>query len=258
MQSLVVHILSASAVLFVNIAPALASDLARSAPVISSTAASVAEPAATARQATGYYLTGEERVFTTFPIAPRLNSDRDHMDLLITLTVQSSRNADQVQEAKNDRRYSDAVKALHHIVNPAFETVYPETSEVTRLVKHVNDDGAMIMRALKKKNGRPRPYVQHPGLVIPLFTVVDFSYPSGHALGSELQARLLSELFPDHAPALLEKAKVIAASRVVAGVHYESDIEAGLQLGDLIFCALKENPKFVHDLDAAKAEIGKK
>ncbi len=61
----------------------------------------------------------------------------------------------------------------------------------------------MIMHMLKKQNARPRPFVQHPGLVIPLFTVSDFSYPSGHSLGSELQARLLSELFPDHAPALL-------------------------------------------------------
>lgn len=258
MKSVVVRALSAAAVLMLNSLPSLAVDLASGAPVAAPTIAPSAKPAATARQATGYYLTGKERAFVTFPAAPKMNSDRDHIDLLIVLAAQSSRNADQIQEANNDRSYAEAMKALDHIVDPAFEMLYPETSAVARLIKRANDDGAMIMHMLKKQNARPRPFAQHPGLVIPLFTVSDFSYPSGHSLGSELQARLLSELFPDHAPALLEKAKVIAASRVVAGVHYESDIEAGLHLGDLIFCALKDNPKFARDLAAAKAELAGK
>ena len=146
---------------------------------------------------------------------------------------------------------------MDHLADPSFETTYPETSKVAQLLKHAGDDGAMIMFRLKKQNGRLRPFEQHPGLVIPVFTATDFSYPSGHSSGSELQARILSLLFPDHAAALMNKARLIADSRVVAGVHYESDIEAGRQLGDLIFSILQANSKFQRDLETAKAGIPK-
>ncbi|XHR29208.1 MAG: phosphatase PAP2 family protein [Chthoniobacteraceae bacterium] len=221
-------------------------------------APSAAKASASPKEATGYYLTGAEKPFATFPPAPRLNSESDHTDLLITLAAQGSRNSDQIQEAWADRSFSESQKALDHLVDPAFETTYPETSAVAALVKRGCGDGALILHALKKRFQRPRPFVQHPGLVVPLFPVADFSYPSGHSAGAELRALLLSELFPDRAAALLEKAHIIADSRVVAGVHYESDIEAGLNLGDLVFAELKKNPKFRQDLAVAKAQVAGK
>lgn len=258
MKPLIIRILLAAAVLFFNVSSTPAAEAITSAPhEASSSTVSAGKVATTAPQTTGYYLTSKERVFAAFPAAPRLNSERDHTDLLITLTMQSCRNSDQIEEAKSDAKYGDAIKAIGHIVDPAFETTYPDNSKVAQLLKHAGDDGAIIMRMLKKRNARPRPFIQHSGLVIPLFTVGDFSYPSGHATGSELQARILSELFPDHADELMKKAKLIADSRVVAGVHYESDIEAGSYLGDLIYSALSTNAKFVHDLDAAKAELAR-
>jgi hypothetical protein len=94
-------------------------------------------------------------------------------------------------------------------------------------------DSYFINTMIKDANDRLRPFVQHPILVIPLFTTGDFSYPSGHASGMELQARILAELFPKKREALLQRARQIADGRVVAGVHYASDTEAGLTLGDL-------------------------
>ena len=206
----------------------------------------------------GFYLTGNEEAFDRFPAAPKLNSERDHTDLLITLSIQASRNDEQIDEAKEDAKYFDGIKAMDHLVDTDFETDYPETSKVGQLLKHAGDDGASVMFKLKKRNGRLRPFRQHPGLVVPLFTADDFSYPSGHASGSELQARILAELFPDRAALVLNKARLIADSRVVAGVHYESDIEAGRYLGDLIFSLLDSNPRFKHDLDVARRELAKK
>lgn len=107
---------------------------------------------------------------------------------------------------------------------------------------------------IKDANDRLRPFVQHPTLVIPLFTTGDFSYPSGHASGMELQARILAELFPKKREALLQRARQIADGRVVAAVHYASDTEAGLTLGDLLFTELEAKSKFLQDLSAAAAE----
>lgn len=260
MNPLLIRFLLATAVLFAGI-PSMpaAADLATGAvPGASTTMAPAAKrTAADASQKAGYYLTGKERVFATFPAAPKLNSDRDHTDLLITLAVQGSRNSDQVKESQTDEHYSEAIKAMNHLVDPEFETTYPETSAVAQLLSHAAEDGAKITHMLKNRNERLRPFVQHPCVVVPLFTVSDFSYPSGHSSGSELQARILAELFPSCAEAVLNKAKLIAGSRVVAGVHYESDIEAGKHLGDLIFSTLKANPKFVRDLDATKAALSR-
>lgn len=253
------RILVATAVLFFSVPATPAADTPSSSTSAAlSTTARTGKLAANAPQKSGYYLTGKERVFRDFPSAPQRNSDRDHTDLLITLMMQSCRNNDQIEEAKCDAKYGDAIKVLDHSVDPAFETTYPDASEVTQLLNHAGEDGAMIMRMLKKQNARPRPFIQHPGLVLPLFPVSDFSYPSGHASGSELRARILSELFPDHADAVMKKAKLIADSRVVAGVHYESDVEAGSHLGDLIFSSLMANAKFSHDLAAVKAGLATK
>jgi acid phosphatase (class A) len=95
------------------------------------------------------------------------------------------------------------------------------------------------------------PFVQHPILVTPLFTAGDFSYPSGHSSGTELQARILGKLFPARSEALLTRARQVADGHVVAGVHYVSDMEAGIVLGDLLFTQLENKPEFENDLTAA-------
>ncbi len=197
------------------------------------------------------YVTGKEKVWRDFPKAPALGSVIDEDDLVITLAAQAARTDDQKNEATTDQHYS--IKLVTGVIDPDFETKYPATYQV---LKDAGNDGIFITSMLKNQNARLRPYVQHPTLVVPLFTVRDFTYPSGHASGSQLQARILGVLFPDRADDLLKRARQIGDGRVVAGVHYASDIEAGQNLGDLIFKQLQANPKFKHDLAAAAQKDG--
>ena len=48
--------------------------------------------------------------------------------------------------------------------------------------------------------------------------------------------------FPLEATPLLTRARQVADGRVVAGVHYESDTETGIDLGDLLSPSSKSNP----------------
>jgi acid phosphatase (class A) len=139
------------------------------------------------------------------------------------------------------------------VVDPDFATKYPMTFEV---LKRADLDGDFINSMLKKANNRLRPFVQHPTLVQPLFTVGDFSYPSGHSSRTELQARILSKLFPADSEQLLTRARQVADSRVVASVHYTSDTLAGIALGDLIFTELQSKSKFRQELSAAAERDG--
>jgi acid phosphatase (class A) len=197
------------------------------------------------------YLTGTEKCWSEFPKAPALGSPVDEDDLLITLSAQATRTDDQKNEALTDQHYS--IKLFTGVIDPDFETKYPDCYAV---LKNVGGDAYLITSMLKNENKRLRPFVQHPTLVIPLFPVEDYSYPSGHASGAQVQAHILGVLFPDHADDLLKRARQVADSRVIAGVHYASDTEAGENLGDLIFAQLEASPKFKQDLAAAAQKDG--
>jgi membrane-associated phospholipid phosphatase len=57
------------------------------------------------------------------------------------------------------------------------------------------------------------------------------SYPSEHAVVAGAASTILAYLYPDMAQEFLDKAQAAADSRVMAGAHYPSDVEAGLELG---------------------------
>jgi acid phosphatase (class A) len=193
-----------------------------------------------------YYLTGNEDAWPAFPPKPVLGSPTDQLDLSITLSLQVSRTQDQKDEAIRDRVYS--ITLVTDVIDADFATKYPNTFKV---LANADIDAYFVTAMLKKANGRLRPFDQHPTLVTPLFTAGDFSYPSGHASGTELQARILGELFPAQRDALLKRARQVADGRVVAGVHYTSDTEAGLALGDLLFTQLEARPEFQNELAVA-------
>src|SRR5262245_11629636 len=80
--------------------------------------------------------------------------------------------------------------------------------------------------------------------IIPLFPNPNHpSYPSAHASLSEAQAAMLSYLFPRDTEFFKSLAKEAADSRVWAGVHYRSDLVAGLAQADAVAGLIIERAK---------------
>ena len=52
------------------------------------------------------------------------------------------------------------------------------------------------------------------------------SYPSSHAAAGWAVALVLSELNPDRAEPILKRGYEYGQSRVIAGYHYQSDVDA--------------------------------
>ncbi len=129
---------------------------------------------------------------------------------------------------------------------------------LTRLLTRILLDVAAASKAAKGLNPRPRPLV---GNDEPICVARDkeltesSSYPSSHAAVGWAWGRALAQAEPDRAEAILKRARAIGESRVVCGVHYPSDVEAGRTLGAAVIVLERLSPEFRDDLTAAKVEI---
>ncbi len=83
----------------------------------------------------------------------------------------------------------------------------------------------------------------------------DGSYPSGHAALGWAWGLILSGAAPDKADALLQRAHAFGDSRMVCGVHWQSDLEAGRVVGAAAVARLQADPVFQAQAQLAKAEI---
>jgi membrane-associated phospholipid phosphatase len=92
-------------------------------------------------------------------------------------------------------------------------------------------DAMIATWAAKYTYNRPRPSQVDPTLTTLLAMPNSPSYPSEHAAAAGAAATILTYLFPDHAEQFAAQAEEAGRARLLAGVQYPSDIEAGLALG---------------------------
>jgi acid phosphatase (class A) len=86
-------------------------------------------------------------------------------------------------------------------------------------------------REIKQQQGRIRPYLAHPHLDPCLPREDTGAFPSGHAVWFRTTAKLLADLVPERRERLEHVGRQGGANRVLCGVHYPSDVEAGQRIG---------------------------
>ena len=122
------------------------------------------------------------------------------------------------------------------------------------LMQQVYVDARLASNSAKQKWQRVRPPLADPRINPCVALERTPSYPSGHATRGVMWATLLSEIFPEHRDALMARGKLIGEDRVIAGMHYPSDVAAGQQLGAEIARRLLGNPDFNAGLQRMKDE----
>ena len=83
------------------------------------------------------------------------------------------------------------------------------------------------------------------------------SYPSGHTILAWSMAMLLVEVNPAAQDALLKYAYEWGQSRVIAGFHWQSDVDASKVLVSGAFASLHNDETFLADMKKARTEFKK-
>ncbi|MHB1618102.1 MAG: phosphatase PAP2 family protein, partial [Metallibacterium sp.] len=79
-----------------------------------------------------------------------------------------------------------------------------------------------LYRLLKHWTQRPRPFRSVDGIVAHVPPLDEFSFPSGHTLQAVSFSLIACAWFPMLTPLLLVFTLLVAASRIVLGLHYPS------------------------------------
>lgn len=91
--------------------------------------------------------------------------------------------------------------------------------------------GVIVYKCLKLATRRQRPCVRHESINNPVLPLDEYSFPSGHTLHAVGFTVIAGAHFPVLLWMLIPIAVLIAASRLVLGLHYPSDVIAGAMVG---------------------------
>lgn len=181
---------------------------------------------------------------------PTTQSDETQQEIKHILSLQSTRSPAEVKRAISEENvdpflFSDVLGSWFTADN------LPATAELLDKVHH---NAMAIKDVCKVAYMRDRPFLVD-SRIKPCVTVQpSYSYPSGHALDSMLLAKTLILIFPDQKDGLIARAKLVGDDRILAGVHYPSDVIAGRHLADVVFEEMIKSPKFQAELAEAKEE----
>lgn len=134
-----------------------------------------------------------------------------------------------------------------------------DTPHLNMLLRRTMLDAALATYAAKNHYQRQRPFVAiggptcTPGEEAAL--AKDGSYPSGHTAIGWAWALVLTQAAPQHADALLQRGYAFGGSRVICGVHWQSDVQAGRTIGAATVARLQSDPAFQAQLALAREEI---
>ncbi|MEW9573434.1 phosphatase PAP2 family protein [Rhodanobacter sp. Si-c] len=188
------------------------------------------------------------------PPPPAAGSPTARQDMAGVLAVQARRTPMEIAAAEADQAHS--VFRFADVFGAAFTPDrLPHTAAFFARVA-AYDKGEV--KAAKLFWQHPRP-VQASHRVHPLSVEKpnDWSYPSGHSTLGYTEAVLLANMVPERRAAIFARADLYAHHRIVMGVHYPSDVEAGRLAGTVLGSRLLDDPAWQAAYAAARAELRK-
>jgi acid phosphatase (class A) len=167
-------------------------------------------------------------------------------DLATVLAVQTERSAAQQTAAREDAERGP-LPWLRAIDAAWGDSLWPLAEQ---LISRVRADFEPLAHVSPWPR-RPRP-VERDARVQPLIEVRHGAYPSARTASTRIWAEVFGSLVPTRTPALLAAAERSAWLRVIAGVHYPTDLEGGRLLAGAFIAALWRSDRWQTDVERAR------
>lgn len=166
------------------------------------------------------------------------------------------------EKARLDAEYS--IERMAAIFSPVMgvEISKANTPHIWKLLTDANKTAHYACDSAKITYMRKRPYmVFHEPTLVPEdeeSLCHNGSYPSGHTTLGWTTALILCEINPAVQDALLKEGFEYGQSRVIAGFHWQSDVDAARVVSSAAFARLHTSKAYLKQLKKAQNEFHKK
>ena len=195
------------------------------------------------------------------PPPPRKGSAEYEADLAMHRAMRTLRDTPRWQLAIADANVQFPHAASTFACALGMPVTEAETPNLYSVLQRAMIDAGQATGRAKDEYRRPRPFdlfdtrICVPGEAAALRKSP--AYPSGHASAGWAWALILTEIAPDRATPILRRGYEFGLSRVVCGVHWLSDIDAGRTVGAATVARLHAKPEFVAQLALAREEVAR-
>lgn len=164
-------------------------------------------------------------------------------------------------KAKADAEYS--VHRMAVIFSPVIGVEISEkhTPELWKLLTDATRTASFACDSAKSTYMRRRPYMVYNEPTLVPEDEEDLrhngSYPSGHTTLGWTTALILCEICPEEENAILKEGFEYGQSRVIAGFHWQSDVDAARMIAGAAFARLHTSKAYLKQLKKAQKEYKK-
>ena len=194
------------------------------------------------------------------PAPPAFGSDEFVGDMVRYHWGKSLRDTPRGKQARIEASLS--VETIFSIFSEPFGLALKveQMPELADLVGRIITDGSAATSKAKRHYNRTRPFLYfNEGTLIPEEEASHHtpSYPSSHSSVGWTVALVLTELNSDRAEQILKAGYEYGQSRVIAGYHYQSDVDAARLAASACVARLHADEAFQKQLAKVRKEIEK-
>lgn len=185
------------------------------------------------------------------PPPPTNDSAQTQRELREVLDMQQKRTPEMASQAKADAE--ENVWVYSNVMGPKFNA--EALPAVSAFFDRIVATEAAVVDPAKDFWKRPRPHMLDSRIEPIVKRSSSGSWPSGHTTLGTLMGITLANMVPEKRAAIMTRAWQYGDNRVVAGIHYPSDIEMGRIAGSVISQQLSQQQDFQQQYRQARDEL---